>query len=100
MNATNVYLEQASWTLPDSFHSSGLAPSDKEKLIEEWASESGRCLANALAEYAATTDVPLAEMVSADGSFSLLGDGAASEFKLRLERCIERSWAAVGATLP
>ena len=96
-NGTAVFLRQASWTLPDSFHNSGLASSDKERLIKEWADESSRCLADALAEYAKTTDVPLAEMVSEDGSFRLLGDGASSEFSLRLETCVERAWAAVGA---
>ncbi|MEM7504437.1 MAG: hypothetical protein AAF417_20535 [Pseudomonadota bacterium] len=96
-NGTAIFLQQASWTLPDSFHNSGLAPSDKERLIEEWVDESSRCLANALAAYARTTDVPLAEMVSEDGSFRLLGDGATSEFRLRLATCVERAWAAVGA---
>jgi len=99
-NATKIFLEQASWTVPDSFHNSGLAPSDKERLIEQWANASGACLADALAEYARTTDVPLSEMVSEDGSFSLKGDGASSEFNLNLDTCIERAWAAVGARLP
>ena len=96
-NGTAIFLRQASWTLPDSFHNSGLSPADKERLIEEWAGESSRCLADALAEYAKTTDVPLAEMVTEDGSFRLLGDGASAEFSLRLETCVERAWAAVGA---
>ena len=99
-NATKIFLDQASWTVPDSFHKSGLAPSDKERLIEQWANASEACLADALAEYAKTTDVPLSEMVSEDGSFSLKGDGASSEFNLNLDTCIERAWAAVGASLP
>ena len=99
-NATKIALEQASWTLPDSFHDSGLAPSDKERLIEQWANASGACLANALAEYAKTTDVPLSQMVSEDGSFSLKGDGSSAEFNLSLETCVERAWETVGAKMP
>ncbi len=97
-SATKSFLEQASWTLPESFHNSGLAPSDKERLVEQWANASATCLADALATYANTTDVPLSEMVSDDGSFSLKG-GSSSEFDLFLTTCIERAWEAVGASL-
>jgi hypothetical protein len=99
-NGTKIYLEQASWTLPESFHKSGLAPSDKERLIEQWASASAACLADALAKYAESTDVPLSDMVNDDGSFSLKGDGSSSDFNLNLETCIERVWQTVGASLP
>jgi len=98
-SGTKIFLEQASWTLPESFHNSGLAPSDKEKLIEQWASASATCLADALATYASSTDVPLSEMVNDDGSFSLKGDGSSSEFHIFLDSCIERAWEAVGARL-
>lgn len=97
-NAERIFLEQASWTLPESFRNSGLAAADKQRLIEGWASQSGACLAAALAEYAKTTEIPLSEMVVEDGSFGLLGDGTTAEFNLRLETCIERAWAAIGAT--
>jgi hypothetical protein len=97
-NGTRIFLEQASWTLPESFHNSGLAASDKERLIEQWANASADCLAGALAKYAESTDVPLSTMVNDDGSFSLKGDGSSSEFNLNLETCIERAWAAVGAS--
>jgi len=99
-NGTKIYLEQASWTLPDSFHNSGLAPSDKERLIQQWANASADCLVEALAKYAESTDVPLSEMVNDDGSFTLKGDGSSSEFDLILHTCIERTWEAVGASLP
>ena len=99
-NATRTYLEQASWTLPESFHKSGLAPSDKERLIEQWANASAACLVEALATYAESTDVPLSEMVNDDGSFSLKGDGFSSEFNLNIETCIEIAWQNVGTTLP
>jgi hypothetical protein len=99
-SATKIFLEQASFTLPDSFHKSGLAPSDKERLIEQWANASGACLADALAAYAKTTDTPLSEMVDDDGSFGLKGDGSSSEFELYLDTCIERAWETVGASQP
>ena len=98
-SATETFLDQASWTLPESFHNSGLAPADKERLIEQWANSSAACLTDALAAYADTADAPLSEMVSDDGSFSLKGDGSSSEFRVFLESCIERAWAAVGASL-
>lgn len=99
-NGTKIYLEQASWTLPESFHNSGLAPSDKERLIVQWANASAACMVDALAKYAESTDVPLSEMVNDDGSFSLKGDGSTSDFNLNLETCIERAWQTVGASLP
>ena len=99
-NAEKGYLEQASSTLPQSFLDSGLAPSDKEILIEQWANASAACLADALATYANTTETPLSEMVNDDGSFSLKGDGSSSEFHVFLDSCIARAWAAVGASLP
>ena len=97
-SATKNFLEQASWTLPESFHNSGLAPSDKERLVKQWANASGVCLADALATYAETTDTPLSEMVTDDGSFGLKGDGSTYEFQVFLETCIERVWEAVGAS--
>ena len=100
VNVTKIFQEQASWTLPKSFHESGLAPSDKEKLIEQWANASGTCLADALATYSNTTNTPLSEMVNDDGSFSLKGDGSSSDYQLFLDTCIERAWAAVGASHP
>ena len=98
-NATKIFLEQASWTLPESFHNSGLAASDKERLIEQWANASRACLADALAEYAKSTDVPLSDLVSESGAFSLKGDGAKADFETFLDACIERAWAAAGASL-
>lgn len=97
-NATAIFLEQASRTLPESFHKSGLAPSDRESLIKQLAEASGACLADALVEYAKTTDTPLSEMVNDEGVFGLTGDGSSAEFNLFLESCIERAWAAVGAS--
>lgn len=99
-NGTRIYLEQASWTLPESFHNSGLAPSDKERLIEQWANASAACLVDALAKYTESTDVSLSEMVDEDGSFGLKGDGSKTDFNLKLDTCIEHAWETVGASLP
>lgn len=99
-NATKIYLEQASWTLPESFHNSGLAPSDKEKLVAQWANASADCQVDALSKYAESADVPLSEMVNDDGSFGLKGDGSSADFYLNLETCIELAWQTVGASLP
>ena len=98
--ATKIFLEQASWTLPESFHKSGLAPSDKERLIEQWADASANCLVDALSKYADSTNFPLSELVNDDGSFSLKGDGSSSDFNLNLDTCIERAWQTAGARLP
>ena len=99
-NAFEGFMEQASSTLPESFHNSGLAESDKMRLIEQWAKASASCLADSLAAYAETTDTPLSEMVNNDGSFSPAGDGSHADFNLSLETCIERAWAEVGAEQP
>jgi hypothetical protein len=99
-NVVEIALEQASWTLPESFQKSGLAPSDKERLIEQWANASAACMVDALSTYAESTDVPLSEMVNDDGSFGLKGDGSSSDFTLNLEACIEDAWQAIGASLP
>ena len=68
-------------------------------VTKQWADASGACLADALAEYAKTTDVPLSELVDEDGSFGLKGDGSKTGFNLELDTCIERAWEAVGASL-
>lgn len=98
-NAEKIYLEQASFTLPDSFYNSGLAPADKERLIGQWASASALCSVDAVAKFAETTKVPLSELVNADGSFSLNG-GPDAEFRLNLSRCLEGTWEAIGVSLP
>lgn len=99
-SAIEIYLEQASWVLPETFHDSGLAPSDKARLTEQWAEASAECLVDALAKYAETAAVPLSEMVNDDGSFGLWGAGSTADFEVSLAACIEQAWAAVGAAPP
>lgn len=98
-NGVKGYLEQASFTLPESFHQSGLAPPDKKKLIEQWASASANCHVEALAAYANANDVPLSELVSDDGTYSF-GATVPTDWELHLTSCLARSWEAIGTSLP
>ena len=98
-NAAKMYLEQASFTLPESFHDSGLAPSDKKRLIEQWANDSALCHADALSAYATSSDIPLSKLVSDDGTYGF-GFGVPTEWELQLESCLARTWEAVGAKQP
>lgn len=99
-NAKKIYIEQVSWTLPESFHKSGLAPSYRERIVEQWVSDSAACMADTLAEYAQSTDVPLSKMISDDGSFRLKGEGSSSEFDLNFYKCVEGARVAAEAALP
>ena len=98
-NAAKGYLEQASFTLPESFHNSGLAPSDKKKLIEQWANDSAECHVDALGAYAAANDIPLSELVSDDGSYGF-GIGVPADWEYDLKSCLARTWEAIGAIFP
>ena len=98
-NAAEVYLDQASFTLPDYFHSSGLAPSDKKKLIEQWADASGHCHAEALAAYVDASRISLSEIVSDDGTYSF-GKTVPADWERHLTTCLAKAWEGIGATLP
>jgi hypothetical protein len=97
--AEKTYLEQVSFTLPESFHQSALAPSDKEKLIERWASDSAICHVEALRAYAAANNVPLSELVSDDGTYGF-GVGAPADWEQELKTCLAETWEAIGAEIP
>ena len=92
---TKIFLEQASWVIPESFRNSGLSPSDKEKLIQQLANDTATCFADALVEYAALNDASLSDLVSADGSISFEG-GSGYEFEQLLDPCILVAWEAAG----
>ncbi len=94
-SATKIFLEQASWVLPESFRNSGLAPSDKERLVQQLADATATCIVDALVEYANLTDVPLSNLVSDDGSFTLKG-GSGYEFEQLLNPCILSAWQVAG----
>lgn len=98
-NGVKIYLEQASFTLPQSFHKSGLAPSDKKRLIEQWANDSATCHADVLAAYAIANDIPLSELVSDDGTYGF-GLGVPADWELHLKSCLARTWEVIGAKLP
>ncbi len=95
--ATKVFLEQASWVLPESFLNSDLSPSDKERLILQLANDTANCLADAAVEYAALNDVPLSDLVSSDGTIHFDGDSG-KEFEQWLVPCISRAWEAAGVS--
>jgi hypothetical protein len=77
--AEKTYLEQVSFTLPESFHQSALAPSDRA--------------------YAAANNVPLSELVSDDGTYGF-GVGAPADWELELKTCLAETWEAIGAEIP
>ena len=96
-NGEKIYLQQASFTLPEVFHNSGLAPSVKRQLIEQWAKDSADCHADALGTYATENDIPLSELVSEDGSYGFR-NGVPADWELRLKSCLARVWETVGAS--
>ena len=97
-SAAEVFLEQASWVLPDSFHNSDLAESDKERVILQLANDSADCLAETAVEYAAQYDVPISAFVSSDGTIHFDGDSG-REFSQLLDPCIKNAWQAAGVSL-
>lgn len=92
-----IYLDQASFTLPDSFHNSGLDPETKANLVAQWADASATCHVQALYAYSEEHEIPLAEMVADDGSYTNKLHVDAS-WDHRLRACINRAWEAIGAT--
>lgn len=61
-----IYLDQVSFTLPKSFHNSGLDPEAKAKLVAQWADASATCQAEALYAYSVEYKIPLADLVADD----------------------------------
>ena len=98
-SAASMFQEQANWVLPESFHNSGLAASDKDKLILQLASDSADCLADTAVKYAAIYDVPISDFVSEDGTIHFDGDSG-REFALLLDPCIQDAWQVAGVNPP
>lgn len=94
-NAKSVFLEQADWVLPASFHNSELSPSDKERLIQQLAKATANCMADAAVEYAAVNDVPLSDFVSSEGIIHFEGDSGEA-FSQSFVPCVSRAWEAAG----
>ncbi len=94
-SVTKIFLEQASWVLPESFRNSGLAPSDKERLVQQLANATATCFVDALVEYANLNDVPLSDLVSDDWSITFEG-GTGYEFEQLLNPCVLRAWEVAG----
>ncbi len=96
-SAAEIFLEQMSITVPESFLNSGLSPSDKERLMLQLANDSADCLADAVVEYAALYDVPISDFVSSEGTIHFDGDSG-SEFEQLLNPCILNAWQAAGVS--
>ena len=81
--------------LPESFRNSGLAPSDKERLVQQLANATATCFVVALVEYATLNDVPLSDLVSDDGSI-IFERGSGYQFEQLLNPCVLRAWEVAG----
>ena len=92
---TEIFLEQAPWALPESFHKSELSQSDKERIILQLANDTANCLADAAVEYAALKDLPLSDLISSDSTIHLEGESG-KEFSQLLDPCISHAWEASG----
>ena len=96
-SAKELFLEQPP-TVPESFRDSGLAPSDKERIMQQVASDSADCLADTVAEFSAAYDVPISDMVSSDGTIRPSGNSA-GQFTSMLNECIVLAWQAAGVNI-
>ncbi len=98
-----VLLEQMPGELPESFLNSGLAPSDKERIMLQLVNDSAACFTDSLVEYAALRDVPLSDFVSEDseGAIHFDGDSAnesANEYEQLLVPCLLAAKQAAGVS--
>ena len=98
-SAKKIFLDQATWALPESFWNSGLAESDKTRIVQTLAEDSATCFVNAILEYSAQSDRPLSELVSDDNTVGFNRD-AASMFLPLYEPCLQTVWQAAGVSLP
>ncbi len=57
---TATFQEEIAGKLPESFTESGLAPSDRKRLIDQLADDYVSCFQGAIVEYAATNGLELA----------------------------------------
>lgn len=96
-SAAEIFLEQMSITVPESFLNSGLSPADKERLTLRLANDSADCLADAVVEYSALYDVPIPDFVSSEGTIHFDGDSG-TEFEQLLNPCILNAWQEAGAS--
>jgi hypothetical protein len=94
-SAKEVFLEQMSFTVPESFQNSGLSQTDKERILLQLASDSADCLADSAVEYAALHDTPISDFVSSEGTIGFRGDSGHG-FTLLLNQCILLAWQVAG----
>jgi len=96
-SAVEVFLEQASWVLPDSFHNSDLAESEKERVVLQLANDTADCLAGTAVEYSDKYNIPIPDFVSGDGTIHFDGESG-REFSRLLELCVNSAWQAAGVS--
>jgi hypothetical protein len=92
---TATFQEEIAGKLPESFTESGLAPSDRKRLIDQLADDYVSCFQGAIVEYAATNGLELSELVSPDGSVGFKGDSG-TDFSQLLVPCIQTARQAAG----
>ena len=89
LSAVNAYIEQASFTLPDSFDKRDLTPEERKRTIHRWARESAACHSDSLAVYAENNQISLAELVSEDGTYGFSG-GVSADWEEHLYSCLRQ----------
>ena len=92
-----IFLDQASWSLPESFWNSGLDESDKNRIVIELAEDGARCFIDAIKAYAELTKKPISEIVSEDNTVTFRGDSG-TDFRQMFDACMFEAFAAAGIT--
>lgn len=87
--------EQIATDLSESTQMNGLAPSDKERLIQQLSDDYVACFENAAVEYSIRQDIPLSDLVSSDGSITFKGDSG-TDFEQLLVPCLQAARQAAG----
>jgi hypothetical protein len=85
-------------TTPIAFRDSGLAPSDKQRIMQQVASDTADCLADTTVEYAALYNIPISDLVSNEGTIVPSGDSA-NQFERMLNDCIALAWQNAGINI-
>ena len=96
-SAREGFLEEPP-TIPKSFRDSGLAPADRERIMQQVAGDTADCLADTTVEYAALYDIPISELVTSEGIIRPSGNSA-DEFKRMLNDCIALAWQTAGINI-
>lgn len=90
-----TFQEEIAGKLPESFEKSGLAPSDKKRLMDRLENDYVSCFQNTIIEYASTNGIALSEIVAPDGSVSFQGDSG-TDFRELLIPCLNTARHSAG----